>query len=299
MAWTSPFSLTGVWLKGCLHAHTTQSDGVLSPEDAISWYRSHGYDFLALTDHWVLTPGDGRGPEDGFCTISGTELDGPGYHMVALGISELPSRDLRDSPQDLINTIAASGGLSYYAHPYWTAQTATDIAKTSGYSGIEVYNSACEVAVGLGIARVHWDELLAGGLRVNAIAVDDVHWRHGEAGLGFVMVRATQLDEQSILEALRQGHFYSSGGPTILDLRVTATDDGPPALRVHCSPCRFITFHGWGPTGMRFTATADELLQGAILPMRAEQVYLRVECEDTQGRIAWSNPVYVEDVLGN
>ena len=38
------------WYKGNLHTHTTRSDGKLSPDDTKRFYRSQGYDFLALTD---------------------------------------------------------------------------------------------------------------------------------------------------------------------------------------------------------------------------------------------------------
>src|SRR6187551_3594953 len=41
--------------KGNVHTHTTLSDGGSSPEHTISWYRSHGYQFLALTDHNQLS----------------------------------------------------------------------------------------------------------------------------------------------------------------------------------------------------------------------------------------------------
>lgn len=38
-------------LKGNLHAHTTFSDGVLSPHRLVEEYERLGYDFLAITDH--------------------------------------------------------------------------------------------------------------------------------------------------------------------------------------------------------------------------------------------------------
>ncbi|MEI9948375.1 MAG: hypothetical protein WDO74_05185 [Pseudomonadota bacterium] len=41
--------------KGNVHTHTTLSDGGSSPEQTIAWYRSHGYQFLALTDHNQLS----------------------------------------------------------------------------------------------------------------------------------------------------------------------------------------------------------------------------------------------------
>src|SRR2546426_4219782 len=39
------------WLRGNLHAHTTYSDGVKTPQDLIAEYEALGYDFLAITDH--------------------------------------------------------------------------------------------------------------------------------------------------------------------------------------------------------------------------------------------------------
>src|SRR3989454_5787131 len=39
------------WLRGNLHAHTTYSDGVKTPQDLLAEYEALGYDFLAITDH--------------------------------------------------------------------------------------------------------------------------------------------------------------------------------------------------------------------------------------------------------
>jgi len=46
------------WYKGNLHTHTLWSDGDGFPEMAADWYKSHGYDFLALSDHNVLSVGE-------------------------------------------------------------------------------------------------------------------------------------------------------------------------------------------------------------------------------------------------
>lgn len=55
------------WWKGNLHTHTLWSDGDQFPEVSIQWYKKHGYNFLALSDHntllegqkWVM-PGNNR-----------------------------------------------------------------------------------------------------------------------------------------------------------------------------------------------------------------------------------------------
>ena len=45
------------WWKGNLHTHTLWSDGDDFPEMVTEWYRTHGYQFLALSDHNVLAQG--------------------------------------------------------------------------------------------------------------------------------------------------------------------------------------------------------------------------------------------------
>lgn len=47
-------------LKGCLHTHTTCSDGKLSPQEVANAYESKGYDFIAFTDHDYLLKQDYR-----------------------------------------------------------------------------------------------------------------------------------------------------------------------------------------------------------------------------------------------
>lgn len=47
-----------MYLKGNLHAHTTCSDGKLTPQQVADIYSGLGYDFLAFTDHdYLLTEG--------------------------------------------------------------------------------------------------------------------------------------------------------------------------------------------------------------------------------------------------
>jgi hypothetical protein len=55
------------WWKGNLHTHSLWSDGNDFPEMIAQWYRDHGYHFLALSDHNVLS--------QGVKWIKATELD--------------------------------------------------------------------------------------------------------------------------------------------------------------------------------------------------------------------------------
>ena len=53
-----PSAPGSTWWKGNLHTHSLWSDGDDYPEMIVDWYKGHGYQFLALSDHNVLLQGD-------------------------------------------------------------------------------------------------------------------------------------------------------------------------------------------------------------------------------------------------
>jgi hypothetical protein len=293
--WTSPFHRPGQWFKGNLHTHTTQSDGMRTPKEVLAWYRSRGYDFVALSDHWFLTPGCAC--DRGFVTLSAAEVQGSCYHLLTLGLRELPPRAWAEEPQRIIDELKSQGALCYIAHPYWTGRPSSELVTLEGLDGIEVYNAVCEASKGTGHGRVHWDDCLSAGRRLTGLAVDDSHWHHDWEGVGYAMLRALSLSEDALLAALREGAFYSSTGPVIHDLAVVTPQGNAPHLTVRCNACTEIIFYTSGPRGKRFVAAPGESLTHASIPLHAEQLFVRVECRDGAGGIAWANPVYVADVL--
>jgi hypothetical protein len=46
------------WYKGNLHTHSYWSDGDEFPEMIMSWYKSRGYNFVAISDHNILAEGE-------------------------------------------------------------------------------------------------------------------------------------------------------------------------------------------------------------------------------------------------
>ena len=55
-----------------LHTHTNLTDGRKSPGEVVQIYRAHGYDAIAITDHWLW--GKGSEGED-FTVIPGAEYN--------------------------------------------------------------------------------------------------------------------------------------------------------------------------------------------------------------------------------
>ena len=125
--------------KANLHAHTTCSDGALSPAEVIDAYAVRGYDALALTDHdtyrndsgtgaatWPWTA-HGRDPEQlGMLAVPGTEFTGD---PVAASIPHLtswfhdlwqPEDPFDDRNEDLawiLEELDQRGAVSAWAHP--------------------------------------------------------------------------------------------------------------------------------------------------------------------------------------
>jgi hypothetical protein len=306
---SNPFALPGQWFKGNLHTHSTNSDGKLTPEEVIDWYRARGYHFLALTEHRVPSPTRAVSPD--FLLVSGIELDGIDptigiFHLVGLGFNGAldlahyegnpPWQETILDMQEMIDCLLAAGARVFLAHPYWSGEMSKDLLPMQGCLGIEVWNGACEVWDCKGLSAVHWDDLLAAGRRLWGFGTDDCHWWPGraDAGLGWVWVKAPELTQEAILKALESGHFYASSGPQIHDLWL----DGDEVV-VRCSPAVAVDFVGNGPFCRRIVAPPGDTLTearyklreknpGGAIPLR----YLRVACQDTQCRWAWSNPIF-------
>ena len=302
----TPFRFDGVWLKGNLHCHSTVSDGVLEPRSVADLYRRNGYDFLALTDHEVMT--DWTELETaGFTIVPGVETQvydraqGRYYHVVGLHDRDvLPGRPLHleiagvsgygagAEAQDMIDRMRAMGMYTVLCHPVWSRTELADFEHLSGYQAIEVYNHGCHVECNTGHAGIYWDSILRRGKRVWAVATDDSHHRINDSLGGWVMVKAQIAGLSSILRALCEGKFYSSTGPRILDFGVTGG-----TVFVNCSPVREIHFVSYERRGKSHVCRPGELLCQAQHVLTGDERYVRVECVDDQGRKAWTNPVYV------
>jgi hypothetical protein len=303
----SPFDGAGRWLRCALHAHTTNSDGQLTPAHLAAHYARAGYDVLCITDHWVRTS---ERDVDGTIVIPGAELNatlegsGSDAHVLALGVQADPVDPGRHFPdlQQTVDWILAHGGLPFLAHPYWSGLRLDEFAGCRGLLGLEVYNAACELEIGRGLAAVHWDEALEAGERLFGLATDDCHFPGSDSGFGSVWVRARERSAEAVLEALRSGRFYSTNGPRIEQVRVEDS-----TVEVRCSPARSVGIVSARSAGARANAgrtgyrngveglVPDE--NGLIVSVRLRRrswgmPYARLEVTDRFGRRAWTNALW-------
>ena len=295
----NPFSKKGNWYKGNIHTHTTNSDGGLSPKEVISLYCRKGYDFLSLTDHNKLTYSKGL-KEEGMCLIPGEEISGgksemgTSFHIVALNIKkEIVFKDKEEiTAQKIISRIREEKGEAIIGHPYWSGLTFLDILHLQGYLGIEIFNTVCLYTRGKGESSVHWDNLLARDRKIFGFAVDDTHhysgrkYRPMDAGRGWIMVKAGLLNKKAIMDSIKKGLFYSSCGPSIKNVSIK---EG--TIKVETSPVSSITFIASCNRGRKLTPSAT--IRQAEYKIKGEEKYIRIECVDTKGRKAWTNPLFL------
>lgn len=294
-----PFDKPGRFYRGNLHTHSTCSDGALSPEAVVKAYRDEGYDFIALTDHFLerynypLTDTRPyRSPE--FTTLIGAELHGPKidlggmWHVVAAGLP-LDFEPLREgeSGPDIAARAAATGAFVGAAHPAWYGLTMGDLERVLGaVDAIEVYNETCAELNDRGDSWAICDALLARGHKLSAYAADDAHFgRHDYFG-AWVQVRAESLEPELLLKALKAGQYYSSQGPEIKELHVEDC-----CVHIESSPVRAVFASSVGAQAERRLGTN---MTRCTLPLeRFQGSYCRLTLVDAAGKRAWTNPIWL------
>jgi hypothetical protein len=297
---TLPFNKPGRFWRGNLHTHSTLSDGHLSPEHVCRFYRDLGYHFISLTDHFLpnynfpLADTRPYRTED-FTTLIGAELHagqtefGQLWHILAVGLP----LDFAQTPQDesgpaLAARALQAGAYVAVAHPYWYNLTEADALSLGPVHAIEVFNGTSADHSDRADSWYMLESLLERGHRYTACATDDAHFnpnRH-DAELGWVWVKSESLTPESLLEALKAGHYYSSTGPELFDVQV---NNGK--VYVRCSPASRIFVTGSGYHAQ--AAWGNGILETEIDIAGINSPYFRVTVRDAQGGRAWSNPIWL------
>ncbi|GHC57765.1 PHP domain-containing protein [Neogemmobacter tilapiae] len=305
----SAFAAKGRFWRGNLHTHSNLSDGVLDPAEVVRRYRAEGYDFLALTDHFIGQCGyplvDTRGFRDGgFTTLLGAELhsgamaNGELWHILAVGLplDFAPSNtpvfhpiEGQETGAELAARAVAAGAFVAIAHPQWSGLTLADARGIAAAHAVEIYNHGCAVGCdrpdGFAIA----DLLLSEGRRLSMIATDDAHFTEPDHFGGWVMVKASENEPDALLAALKAGEFYSTQGPELRDVQVY-----PDRVVVEMSACSSMIVQGAGTAAK---AVHGHSMTRAQLPLARfkSSDWIRVTVVDAAGKRAWSNPVFRDE----
>ena len=299
------------WYKGNTHTHTLNSDGDTSPDDVARWYRGHGYHFVVLSDHNFMTSVDGinalMGADERFLVIPGEEVtdrfETRPIHVNGLMVDRLVTpqggSSVLQTLQRNVDAIRAANGVPHINHPnFGWAISADELARVRNTRLFEIFNGHPMVnnAGGGGVAGLEqvWDTLLTRGVQLYGIAVDDAHhfqrpWdaTASRPGQGWIYVRAERLSGRAILDAMERGDFYASTGVELTDYQA-----GPASIRITIRERAFekyrVQFIGRGGLLLK-EATASP----ASYDIRGDEGYVRAKILDSNGRVAWTQPVRV------
>ncbi len=298
------------WFRGNTHTHTLNSDGDSTPDEVVRWYREQRYNFLVITDHNFMTPVDGLNAlfaaDERFLVIRGEEMtdragDKP-IHLCQLGgaaVRPQGGMSVADVLQRDVDVMRGAGGVVQINHPnFGWAIGAGDLRSVKGAHLLEIANSHPQVNnLGGGVVpgvEAMWDGMLSAGENVFGVASDDLHelkrgWSKQAAGpgRGWVMVRAAQLTADAILGALQRGEFYASTGVELTDIRGNARDMAI-VVKAQGTTKYTVQFIGKGGRVLEETATSP-----AQYRFGGNEGYVRVKIIDSNGLMAWTQPVRV------
>jgi hypothetical protein len=197
--------------------------------------------------------------------------------MNGLNISSVPPNG--DSFQSRIEDMRSQGGIVILNHPdsLFFAYSRKTLQSLTNYTGIELYNARAG-----GVITGTWDSLLSNGKMVWGFATDDAH-DDGGMGKAWIEVRLSgALTTSNVINAIKQGSFYSSQGPAINDI---SFEGG--VLRVNSSEADSVSFYGKGGRLLKTVSGGEAELstEGAV-------GYVRVEVSK-DGLRAWSQPIFL------
>lgn len=268
------------WYKGQLHCHTSQSDGALPVSQVIQMYRDAGYDFIAVSDHNMVTPTDQYSDTD-FVTISNDELTYGTKHVNAINAVEHFQGTITDPVQlqDVIYAALSVGAIPHINHPESAGHTAMDIFNSTGAYLLEIVNHRYG---GLKYNLALWDDVLSGGKTMYATAVDDAHTYISDFNLGWIMVNASYLTDYDILTAIEAGEFYASSGPVITSIIKEERTFGVES--VDGAIIDFIGKNG------ELLASVDSSSACYTLPI--DCLYVRAEVTNARGKVAYTQAYF-------
>lgn len=291
----------GAFYKGNFHTHSTNSDGSLSPDAAVQIFKDNGYDFLCMSEHNRFTKTD-KYNTDEFLVVPGVELHSVQnnplviHHMLGMTnmdndkvydgmrLENIPFTTNDESLLALEKTLINLDLLTVYCHPTWSHVETHQFDFLKNTNIMEVCNWGTVYKQAHNNDPAYWDGWLKQGKQVWGMANDDCHEIEQFCG-GWNMIKCKEFTIDSMFDSLKKGSYYSTMGPLIHDFYI---EDG--VAYVKCSPAKSVTFIVQSKWGHCYRDPSAKLTEASHnLPFEAYMI--RVEIEDKEGNIAWSNPI--------
>jgi hypothetical protein len=316
------------WFRGNTHTHTLNSDGDTPANEVARWYRTHGYQFLFITDHEFVTDvaplnalfgGPAR-----FVAIPAQEVTQRvaddthpdkvrQAHMNALGISTVirPLGERNIATQSIASTYARNiaeirkqNGVAQVNHPNfrWSVKLAemvdlpdsTLLEIWNGHSDVNNLGGTDSLGNSFPSHEAVWDSLLTRGKTIWAVADDDSHHFKPEDAENPDMTRPgrgwlmARADTLTAEAIVRSLRRGDFYASTGVTLRSYTATRQAISLE--------ITPRGDSRYRIEFVGNGGRVLAStsgnrARYEVKGTEGYVRVRITDSNGRRAWTQPM--------
>lgn len=319
------------WYKGNTHAHTLNSDGDVTPDEVVRWYRTHGYQFTFITDHEYITdvaPLNALlGSATKFLVISAQEvtqrISDPTHpdgvvqaHVNALGVTRVirPLGPNNIAPPPISATYARNlaeikraGGVPQVNHPNfrWSVQLedwidlpdSTLFELWNGHP--TVYNAGGTDTLGRSMPSTEalWDSLLTRGKVMFGVGDDDSHSFKPEDAENTELARPGRAWVMVRADTLTPEAILGAlrrgdfYSSTGVTLSSYRASSSEVALEIAAGPDMRFRTDFIG-SGGRVLATSTSLRPRYAIS--GSEGYVRARVTDSAGRRAWTQPQMVK-----
>ncbi|HVF09272.1 MAG TPA: hypothetical protein VNA16_00615, partial [Abditibacteriaceae bacterium] len=182
------------------HAHTTRSNGLLTPQQQIDWHRARGFSGLAFTDSNTMVPEAEmnvlRAANPDMLLLNGCEYHGDA-HLILLGLKTPLSASSLDVPA-AIQAAQEQDAIVIVAHPWSPARFTAQQLLEMGADGLEAWNG------------VIWSRPLADLVQERnliATTATDTLSKSGARCFTWTILPPGLNDPNDVLRALRRREF--------------------------------------------------------------------------------------------
>lgn len=201
---------------------------------------------------------------------------------------------------DIMTRARERGYFVVYNHPTWSNEHYPEYTNYHGMHALEICNYSA-VTGGYEDNNSHqYDDMLRLGERIGCVGADDNHCGGDinspkfDAFGAFTMIKADQLDYESVASALRAGNYYASQGPLIHELWM---EDGQ--VHLCCSDARKIYMTTARRKARSIIAPRGEHVNEAIFEVAPEDRYVRFTVQDDEGLLAQSVAYFTDELFAD
>lgn len=328
----------GRFYKANLHAHSTLSDGRLTPEELKDAYKSHGYSVLSITDHDVMVPHHDLTDPD-FLMLTGFEMefdeektgweDAKTCHLCMVALDEKtelqpcwhrskyvderrrglvkfdpdePDFEREYTPgsiNEAIRICREKGFFVTYNHPVWSLERYQDYSRYQGMHAMEISNYSSIVSGWDEYNPAVYEDFLHQGKRIFVQGADDNHNRR--------MPDDPKWDSFGGFIWLKAPRLdYSSVSKALLNGDFYASQ-GPEiyalcfedgVLRVECSPAVRVFCITQARNSKAAYGENGALATSAEFKISPDDGYVRISVQDEKGLRADSRAFFPDELFG-